>query len=67
MVQKILLVKLILMLTMVIMALEFAMGKLHHVGDKYGWNPNVNYSKWSSHQQFYVGDWLNQYSEKYKI
>ncbi|XWS30212.1 hypothetical protein CRYUN_Cryun24cG0097700 [Craigia yunnanensis] len=58
MVEKILLVKLILMLTMVIMALEFAMGKLHRVGDKYGWNPNVNYSEWSSHQQFYVGDWL---------
>ncbi|XVE68207.1 hypothetical protein DITRI_Ditri09bG0049900 [Diplodiscus trichospermus] len=58
MVDKRLLVKLILMLMMMIMVLEFAMGKLHRVGDKHGWNPNVNYSQWSSHEQFYVGDWL---------
>ncbi|EOY03559.1 Early nodulin-like protein 20 [Theobroma cacao] len=37
---------------------EVGVGKLHRVGDKQGWNPNVNYSEWCSHEQFYVGDWL---------
>ncbi|XWS40926.1 hypothetical protein CRYUN_Cryun17cG0037900 [Craigia yunnanensis] len=46
------------MLMMMIMELEFAMTTLHRVGDKNGWNPNVNYSEWSNHEQFYVGDWL---------
>ncbi|XVF58344.1 hypothetical protein PTKIN_Ptkin07bG0058700 [Pterospermum kingtungense] len=49
---------LILMLMVMILVLEFAMAKLHRVGDKLGWNPNVNYSEWSNHHQFYVGDWL---------
>ncbi|XP_022741014.1 lamin-like protein [Durio zibethinus] len=56
--KKLSLVKLMLMLTLMIMVLEFGMGKLHRVGNKFGWNPNVNYSEWSTHEQFYVGDWL---------
>ncbi|KAJ4974054.1 hypothetical protein NE237_007228 [Protea cynaroides] len=28
------------------------------VGGKERWNPNVNYTEWSSNQHFYVGYWL---------
>ncbi|RLM87147.1 lamin-like protein [Panicum miliaceum] len=28
----------------------------HIVGANHGWNPNINYSLWSSNQTFYVGD-----------
>ncbi|KAA8547949.1 hypothetical protein F0562_004378 [Nyssa sinensis] len=31
---------------------------LHKVGGKYGWTQNINYTEWSIHEQFYVGDWL---------
>ncbi|XVF14331.1 hypothetical protein REPUB_Repub09cG0050100 [Reevesia pubescens] len=56
MVEKRLVVKLMVMI--MVLMFEFGMGTLHRVGDKYGWNPNVNYSEWSNHERFYVGDWL---------
>ncbi|GLT68174.1 hypothetical protein SLA2020_404300 [Shorea laevis] len=32
---------------------------LHRVGGgRYTWAPNINFTEWSSHEQFYVGDWL---------
>ncbi|KAJ9178449.1 hypothetical protein P3X46_010329 [Hevea brasiliensis] len=32
---------------------------LHRVGGgKYAWKPNINFTDWASHEQFYVGDWL---------
>lgn len=30
----------------------------HDVGGSKGWAPNVNYTVWASHENFYVGDWL---------
>ncbi|OIV90230.1 hypothetical protein TanjilG_01426 [Lupinus angustifolius] len=30
----------------------------HKVGGNKGWSPNVNYTEWSSHEHFLVGDWL---------
>ncbi|CAL0299051.1 unnamed protein product [Lupinus luteus] len=30
----------------------------HKVGGNKGWNPNVNYTEWSSQEHFFVGDWL---------
>ncbi|GLT56546.1 hypothetical protein SLA2020_295810 [Shorea laevis] len=50
------------MLVLTVMAAMTAMNGvtavLHRVGDKYGWNPNVNYTEWSDAEHFYVGDWL---------
>ncbi|KAG6588504.1 Lamin-like protein [Cucurbita argyrosperma subsp. argyrosperma] len=47
---------------MVIVAMAWAtlaMGeKLHKVGNSKGWNPNLNYTLWSSSHRFYLGDWL---------
>ncbi|KAL4376126.1 hypothetical protein GQ457_02G019170 [Hibiscus cannabinus] len=52
-------VRLLLMLMAVFMvSIESSMATLHRVGAKQGWNPNVNYSEWSDHERFYVGDWL---------
>ncbi|XP_057953431.1 early nodulin-like protein 20 [Malania oleifera] len=32
---------------------------LHRVGgQREGWKPNVNYTNWTTHETFYVGDWL---------
>ncbi|XP_062170998.1 early nodulin-like protein 20 [Alnus glutinosa] len=32
---------------------------LHRVGGgRYSWAPNINFTEWSSHEQFYKGDWL---------
>uniref|UniRef100_A0A2N9FMV4 Phytocyanin domain-containing protein n=1 Tax=Fagus sylvatica TaxID=28930 RepID=A0A2N9FMV4_FAGSY len=32
---------------------------LHRVGGgRYTWAPNINFKEWSSHEQFFVGDWL---------
>ncbi|KAL9427248.1 hypothetical protein AB3S75_029440 [Citrus x aurantiifolia] len=33
-------------------------GTLHRVGGKLGWTPSVNFTEWSSHESFYVNDWL---------
>lgn len=30
----------------------------HAVGGSKGWAPNVNYTEWASHENFYEGDWL---------
>ncbi|KAF7815522.1 lamin-like protein [Senna tora] len=39
--------------------LRMAKCELHYVGGgKIGWAPHVNFSQWSSHERFYVGDWL---------
>lgn len=32
--------------------------QLHKVGGSKMWNQNVNYTEWSAHRRFYVGDWL---------
>ncbi|XP_028800037.1 lamin-like protein [Neltuma alba] len=33
--------------------------EIHYVGGgKYNWTPNVNFSEWSTHEHFDVGDWL---------
>lgn len=34
-------------------------GTLHRVGGKLGWTPSVNFTEWSSHESFYVNDWLS--------
>ncbi|GMI92094.1 early nodulin-like protein 20 [Hibiscus trionum] len=32
---------------------------LHRVGGgRFSWKPNVNFTDWSIHEQFFVGDWL---------
>ncbi|XP_061358088.1 early nodulin-like protein 19 [Gastrolobium bilobum] len=31
---------------------------VHKVGGSKGWKPDVNYTEWSSHEHFYVNDWL---------
>ncbi|XWS28941.1 hypothetical protein CRYUN_Cryun25bG0114900 [Craigia yunnanensis] len=32
---------------------------LHRVGGgRFTWKPNVNFTDWAIHEQFYVGDWL---------
>lgn len=35
-----------------------AVARLIRVGGSRGWQQNVNYADWSSHESFYVGDWL---------
>ncbi|KAA3464390.1 lamin-like protein [Gossypium australe] len=58
-VEKRFFVKFDLMLMAILMvSMESSMAALHRVGGKLGWNPNVNYSEWSDHERFYVGDWL---------
>ncbi|KAM7516748.1 hypothetical protein LguiA_006331 [Lonicera macranthoides] len=49
-----------LMMVMPVM-LTLAAGRephLHKVGGTKGWTQNVNYTEWSLHERFYVGDWL---------
>ncbi|KAI5323473.1 hypothetical protein L3X38_032545 [Prunus dulcis] len=45
-----------------------ASGKMHYVGgSKTSWGPsNVNLTEWSSHETFYVGDWLYFGYDKYQ-
>ncbi|GMI67426.1 early nodulin-like protein 20 [Hibiscus trionum] len=58
-VEKKLFVKFLLMVMAVSMvSIKSSTATLHRVGNKHGWNPNVNYSEWSDHERFYVGDWL---------
>ncbi|XP_015065372.1 lamin-like protein [Solanum pennellii] len=38
--------------------IKCAASGLDKVGGKHGWDQNVNYTDWASHQHFYVGDWL---------
>ena len=36
---------------------------LHRVGGgRFTWKPNVNFTDWAIHEQFYVGDWLCKFS-----
>ncbi|KAE9590334.1 putative cupredoxin [Lupinus albus] len=30
----------------------------HKVGGSKGWYPEINFTHWSTHQHFYLGDWL---------
>lgn len=35
---------------------------LHNVGGgKYTWTTNINFTDWSIHEHFYVGDWLCEF------
>ncbi|GKV53719.1 hypothetical protein SLEP1_g60236 [Rubroshorea leprosula] len=59
-------VMLVLMMVMAAMAaMDGVTAVLHRVGDKYGWNPNVNYTEWSDAEHFYVGDWLRNFSNSF--
>ncbi|KAK4275830.1 hypothetical protein QN277_018849 [Acacia crassicarpa] len=41
------------------MTIKMAEAEVHYVGGgKDNWAPNVNFSEWSIHEHFYVGDWL---------
>ena len=41
------------------MSVKIAEAEIHYVGGgKYNWAPNVNLSDWSTHEHFYVDDWL---------
>ncbi|KAL9233662.1 hypothetical protein vseg_008627 [Gypsophila vaccaria] len=33
-------------------------GRLVNVGGRDMWKPNVNYTEWASHENFYVDDWI---------
>ncbi|MBA0665936.1 hypothetical protein Goklo_002403, partial [Gossypium klotzschianum] len=48
----------LMLMAILMVSMESSMAALHRVGGKLGWNPNVNYSEWSDHERFYVGDWL---------
>ncbi|XP_054817645.1 lamin-like protein [Prosopis cineraria] len=46
-------------MVMVTMMIRKAKAEIHYVGgSKLNWAPRVNFSEWSSHEHFYVGDWL---------
>ncbi|KAL3525897.1 hypothetical protein ACH5RR_014269 [Cinchona calisaya] len=38
--------------------LACTVGRLISVGGRLGWQQNVNYTDWASHQHLYMGDWL---------
>ena len=39
--------------------LDFASAEIHYVGgNKNTWAPNINFSDWSAHEHFHLGDWL---------
>jgi hypothetical protein len=54
--------KMVLWLMVLMMAtflVECRGSVLHRVGGgRYCWAPNINFTEWSSHEQFYKGDWL---------
>ncbi|KAF3958537.1 hypothetical protein CMV_016576 [Castanea mollissima] len=54
--------KVILCLIVIMMGIFCAQCRdpvLHRVGGgRYTWAPNINFEDWSSHEQFFVGDWL---------
>ncbi|GMY25882.1 lamin-like protein [Fagus crenata] len=51
--------KIIVSMLIVMMMVELTKAKLHYVGGgKNRWATNVNFSEWTSHEQFNVGDWL---------
>ncbi|CAI0452225.1 unnamed protein product [Linum tenue] len=50
---------LIVAVAVVLAAATAAEGRLVYVGGgKTTWAANVNFTEWSSHQHFYVGDWI---------
>ncbi|KAK8652528.1 hypothetical protein V6N13_126559 [Hibiscus sabdariffa] len=58
-VEKEFFVKFLLVVMAVSMvSIKSSVATLHRVGNSHGWSPNVNYSEWSDHERFYVGDWL---------
>lgn len=51
--------KIIVSMLIVMMMVELTKAELHYVGGgKNRWATNVNFSEWTSHEQFNVGDWL---------
>ncbi|XP_040995472.1 lamin-like protein [Juglans microcarpa x Juglans regia] len=54
--------KFVLCSMLIMMGIVFAESRntvLHRVGGgRNTWAPNINFTEWSSHEQFYVGDWL---------
>ncbi|KAK2652101.1 hypothetical protein Ddye_011957 [Dipteronia dyeriana] len=54
----------LILLLLMIMALQCVSVKLHRVGGKRGWNPNINYTEWAASEHFYVNDWLIFYFDK---
>ena len=52
----------LIVITMSIFCAECRDPVLHRVGGgRYTWAPNINFKEWSSHEQFFVGDWLCKY------
>ncbi|XP_022754195.1 lamin-like protein [Durio zibethinus] len=55
---KIILACLVLLMVTVVNT-ESRQPVLHRVGGgRFTWKPNVNFTDWAIHEQFYVGDWL---------
>ncbi|XWS53248.1 hypothetical protein CRYUN_Cryun11dG0141400 [Craigia yunnanensis] len=55
---KIILACLVLLMVTVLNT-ESGQPVLHRVGGgRFIWKPNVNFTDWAIHEQFYVGDWL---------
>ncbi|KAF3454051.1 hypothetical protein FNV43_RR04498 [Rhamnella rubrinervis] len=48
-----------IMIAMKLLSAECRDPVLHRVGGgRFTWNPDINFTEWSSHEHFYVGDWL---------
>ncbi|XVE79729.1 hypothetical protein DITRI_Ditri14bG0080300 [Diplodiscus trichospermus] len=55
---KIILVRLVLLMVTVLNT-ECRQPVLHRVGGgRFTWKPNINFTDWAIHEDFYVGDWL---------
>ncbi|CAN0924341.1 Lamin-like protein [Linum grandiflorum] len=50
--------RVLMMMMMMLVLIGRSEGSLHKVGSRKGWIPNFNYTPWSSHHRFYLGDWL---------
>ncbi|KAK7385242.1 hypothetical protein VNO78_30956 [Psophocarpus tetragonolobus] len=51
--------KVVFMMVITITLVNMAKSELHYVGgDKFSWKPDVNFTEWSSHEHFHLGDWL---------
>ncbi|KAL4367864.1 hypothetical protein GQ457_05G017280 [Hibiscus cannabinus] len=67
-VEKELFVKFLLVVMVVsVVSIKLSVATLHRVGNSHGWSPNVNYSEWSDHDRFYVGDWLRMLSPSFSF
>ncbi|XP_027368552.1 lamin-like protein [Abrus precatorius] len=49
---------LVMMITMMMLGNRVKCEEHYVGGSKSSWAPNVNFSEWSSHEHFYLGDWL---------